>query len=124
MVYVVPVPRFKLSLTNLVVAICVVFVPTDAVGALGVPLNSGSTFGAAKDVNPSIANWIVFAVAPIVELTVNAMLLAYQCYERKKRDNDINNSICEQNDMKEIEKYNEIDCKSMWGILNYLRLNH
>ena len=55
---------------------------------------------------------------------LNAMLLAYQCYERKKRDNDMNNSICDQNDMKEIEKYNEIDCKSMWGILKYLRLNH
>jgi predicted RecB family nuclease len=58
---------------------------------------------------------------------LNAMLLAYQCYEKKRRDSigdDTMTSIRDNNSMKEIEKYNEIDCKSMWDILKYLRANH
>ena len=58
---------------------------------------------------------------------LNAMLLAYQCYEKKRRDSigdDNISSIKDNNSMKEIEKYNEIDCKSMWDILKYLRANH
>jgi len=48
---------------------------------------------------------------------LNAMLLAHQCYDTNKKVSDMNT-------MKEIEKYNEIDCKSMWDILKYLRTNH
>jgi len=33
-------------LTKAVVAICVVFVPEEAVGAVGVPVNTGDAFGA------------------------------------------------------------------------------
>ena len=33
-------------LTNCVVASCVVFVPLDAVGAIGIPVNSGDAIGA------------------------------------------------------------------------------
>jgi len=58
---------------------------------------------------------------------LNAMLLAYQCYEKKRKDSigeEDDNSITKGDTMKEIEKYNEIDCKSMWDILKYLRVNH
>ena len=53
--------------------------------------------------------------------------MSYQCYEKKRRDSigdDNISSIKDNNSMKEIEKYNEIDCKSMWDILKYLRANH
>jgi hypothetical protein len=49
---------------------------------------------------------------------LNAMLLAYQVYSK---------NICNPTEdftMKEIEKYNEIDCKCLWEIINYLRKNH
>ncbi len=48
---------------------------------------------------------------------LNAMMLAYNIYNSDKVniDNDI---------MRDIEKYNMIDCKSMWDILLYLRTNY
>ena len=49
---------------------------------------------------------------------LNAMLLAYQVY------NDQDSNPLEDLTMKEIEKYNEIDCKCLWEIINYLRKNH
>lgn len=49
---------------------------------------------------------------------LNAMLLAYQVY------NDRDSNPLEDLTMKEIEKYNEIDCKCLWEIINYLRKNH
>jgi predicted RecB family nuclease len=49
---------------------------------------------------------------------LNAMMLAYNIYNSV--DNvDINNDI-----MKDIIKYNMIDCKVMWEILLYLRTNY
>lgn len=48
---------------------------------------------------------------------LNAMLLAFKCYNTSVK-------VSELSTMKEIEKYNEIDCKSMWDILKYLRTNH
>ena len=49
---------------------------------------------------------------------LNAMLLAYQIYNK--------NSTNPKDDftMKEIEKYNEIDCKCLWEIITYLRNFH
>ena len=49
---------------------------------------------------------------------LNAMLLAYQVYNNK----DLN--PCKDSIMKEIGKYNEIDCKCLWEIIMYLRKNH
>ena len=49
---------------------------------------------------------------------LNAMLLAYKIYSKT----DLNPN--EDFTMKEIEKYNEIDCKCLWEIINYLRKNH
>jgi len=49
---------------------------------------------------------------------LNAMLLAYKCYEKSDRVT-INIPI-----MKSIEQYNEIDCKSIYEVLEYLRKNH
>ena len=49
---------------------------------------------------------------------LNAMLLAYQVYNNKDL-NPRKDSI-----MKEIGKYNEIDCKCLWEIIMYLRKNH
>jgi hypothetical protein len=49
---------------------------------------------------------------------LNAMLLAYKVYN-KQGSNPV-----EDFTMKEIEKYNEIDCKCLWEIINYLRKNH
>ena len=49
---------------------------------------------------------------------LNAMLLAYQVY------NDQDSNPLEDLTMKEIKKYNEIDCKCLWEIINYLRENH
>jgi hypothetical protein len=49
---------------------------------------------------------------------LNAMLLAYKIYNKQNSNPD------EDFTMKEIEKYNEIDCKCLWEIINYLRKNH
>ena len=49
---------------------------------------------------------------------LNAMLLAYKIYSKT----DLNPN--EDFTMKEIEKYNEIDCKCLWEIISYLRKNH
>ena len=49
---------------------------------------------------------------------LNAMLLAYKIYSKQDSNPD------EDFTMKEIEKYNEIDCKCLWEIINYLRKNH
>ena len=44
-----------------------------------------------------------------------AMILAYQAYDKKKKNNPVFDDII---------KYNEVDCKVLWEILNYLRDNH
>jgi hypothetical protein len=49
---------------------------------------------------------------------LNAMLLAYKCYEKNEK---VTNDILT---IKNIEEYNEIDCKSIWEILEYLRSKH
>jgi predicted RecB family nuclease len=49
---------------------------------------------------------------------LNAMLLAYKIYNKQDSNPD------EDFTMKEIKKYNEIDCKCLWEIINYLRKNH
>jgi predicted RecB family nuclease len=49
---------------------------------------------------------------------LNAMLLAHKCYEKNEK---VTNDILT---IKNIEEYNEIDCKSIWEILEYLRKNH
>jgi hypothetical protein len=49
---------------------------------------------------------------------LNAMLLAHKCYEKNEK---VTNNILT---IKNIEEYNEIDCKSLWEILEYLRKNH
>ena len=61
---------------------------------------------------------------------LDAMFQAYQIYSLKT-NNSINGnnsgkikSIVNDEQMKIINKYNEIDCKIMWAILNYLRINH
>lgn len=46
-----------------------------------------------------------------------AMVNAWKCYK------DCNNPI-ESDIMKDIEKYNQFDCKVLWEIINYLRDNH
>lgn len=51
---------------------------------------------------------------------LNAMLLAHKCYDIKENGKLVSEMVT----MKDIEKYNEIDCKSMWDILKYLRTNH
>ena len=49
---------------------------------------------------------------------LTAMLLAFECYTKNKLvTNDIKI-------MKEIESYNEVDCKTIWEIITYLRNNH
>jgi len=47
---------------------------------------------------------------------LDALLIANQLYE--------NNSIVKLDNMKEIAIYNEVDCKVLYEILNYLRINH
>ena len=47
---------------------------------------------------------------------LDAMLLAHKIYESKSNVKLI--------DMKEIGHYNEVDCKVLYEILNYLRMNH
>ena len=46
---------------------------------------------------------------------LQAMYLAYNLYKT--------NNIVNESDMKDIIKYNIIDCKVMWEILSYLRNN-
>lgn len=48
---------------------------------------------------------------------MSAMISAYNCYQTSK--NPIKSSI-----MKDIEKYNKFDCKVLYDILNYLRINN
>ena len=48
---------------------------------------------------------------------MNAMISAFKCYQ--ENDNVVNSVI-----MKDIEKYNEFDCKVLFDILTYLRKNH
>jgi hypothetical protein len=45
-----------------------------------------------------------------------AMILAYKLYQEKSEESKLNN-----NTMKEIIHYNEVDCKTMWEILTFLR---
>jgi predicted RecB family nuclease len=47
---------------------------------------------------------------------LQAMYLAYNLYK--------NNNHVSENDMKDIIKYNIIDCRVMWEILSYLRNNY
>ena len=49
---------------------------------------------------------------------LNAMLLAYNLYKNNK------NVTTNLPTMKEIESYNEIDCKCLYEIIMYLRKNH
>jgi len=49
---------------------------------------------------------------------LNAMIMAIKCYEKNKK---ISNAIPT---IKNIEEYNEVDCKSLYEILNYLRKHH
>jgi len=51
---------------------------------------------------------------------LDAMHQAYTIYLNENKDD----SITQNMQMKIINKYNEIDCKIMWNILNYLRENH
>ena len=51
----------------------------------------------------------------------DAMLLALKAKEESIK---FNISLGETKIMKNIEKYNEIDCKTLYEILNYLRINH
>lgn len=46
---------------------------------------------------------------------LNAMILAYETYKTNKQTSKI---------MKDIEKYNEVDCKVLMEIISYLRNNH
>jgi hypothetical protein len=46
---------------------------------------------------------------------MNAMLLAHKFYNENSKD---------YKSMKDIVKYNEVDCKCLWDILKYLRKNH
>jgi hypothetical protein len=47
---------------------------------------------------------------------LDAMIMAHELYTKK--------SIVKINDMKDIVYYNEVDCKVMYEILDYLRKNH
>ena len=49
---------------------------------------------------------------------LNAMLMAYNLYSKNTKVTSDNTL------MKEIELYNEIDCKCLWEIIVYLRKNH
>ncbi len=44
------------------------------------------------------------------------MIIAYTIYENKQ--------LVKLNDMKEIARYNEVDCKVLYEILDYLHINH
>jgi putative phage-type endonuclease len=46
---------------------------------------------------------------------LDAMVMALECY----KSNNVNGSV-----MTNIQTYNEVDCKVMWEILDYLRKNH
>jgi hypothetical protein len=52
---------------------------------------------------------------------LDAMYQAYQLYATSDKKNII---MSDNEQMKIINKYNEIDCKIMWAILNYLRTHH
>jgi predicted RecB family nuclease len=47
-----------------------------------------------------------------------AMIQAYDCYKTAKKNNI--NDIMVLQIMKDIKKYNEVDCKVLWEILSYL----
>ena len=49
---------------------------------------------------------------------LTAMIMAIKCYEK---NNKVSNAIPT---IKNIEDYNEIDCKALYEILNYLRIHH
>ena len=49
-----------------------------------------------------------------VDNGLQAMVMAYECY----KNNNVNSYI-----MSNIQSYNEIDCKVMWEIIEYLRKN-
>jgi hypothetical protein len=50
---------------------------------------------------------------------LTAMILAWKVYKKNKMKNIHNNPI-----IQDIIKYNVIDCKVLWEIVNYLRKNH
>ena len=50
---------------------------------------------------------------------LNAMLLAHKAYKDTKEIMDEKNLI-----MRDIIHYNEVDCKVLWEIINYLRENN
>ena len=48
---------------------------------------------------------------------MTATVRAWECYQTNK-------DVLESDEIKDIEKYNEFDCKVLWDILSYLRNNH
>ena len=50
---------------------------------------------------------------------LTAMILAWKVYQKNKMKNIHNNPV-----IQDIIKYNIIDCKVLWEIVNYLRENH
>jgi len=54
---------------------------------------------------------------------LDAMFQAYQIYNYPSFT-ELTKSIYDNEKMKIINRYNEVDCKIMWAILNYLRNNH
>jgi hypothetical protein len=68
-----------LASTNAVVAICVVFVPAEAVGAVGVPVNAGLLVSALEEIAEATAVNSVSISAPLIilpELPVGKLSLA------------------------------------------------
>jgi hypothetical protein len=55
-----------------------------------------------------------------------AMVMAANCYKNNNKNNNKNNSsdVKDTQEMKEIEKYNKIDCLMLYEIIKYLRNNH
>ncbi len=58
-----------------------------------------------------------------VSLTDGAAVIL-QAINAKKESDEKNISLKDTNNMKEIERYNEIDCKTIFEILTYLRKNN
>jgi hypothetical protein len=54
---------------------------------------------------------------------LDAMFQAYQIYSLPNSI-ELTKTIYDNEKMKIINRYNEVDCKIMWAILNYLRNNH
>ena len=69
-----------LAWAHAVVAICVVFVPTDAVGAVGIPVKAGESadkyeLAAVKAAVPSVPPPPIFNVLPSLPANVSVLLI-------------------------------------------------